>query len=44
MKNVLNEAAPTVVKLAEKAKKHPAVAEYIADDGNNRYTGLTILR
>ena len=43
LKSVFNEFAPTIVKLAEKAKKHQSVSEYIAADGNNRYTGLNIL-
>ena len=37
---VLSEVAPTVLKLAENAAKHPAVAEYLASDGHLAYTGM----
>ena len=42
MKSVLDDA-PTVLKFANNAEKHPIVAEYLAADGNLPYTGLNIL-
>jgi len=43
MKKVIATSAPTVLKLATKAKQHPAIAEYMAADGAKPYTGLNIL-
>ena len=37
---MLSEFAPTVLKLADNASEHPAVAEYLAADGHLAYTGM----
>ena len=42
-KKSLEEHAPTVVKFAKKAMKHPAVAEYIAAEGANPFLGINTL-
>ena len=42
-KKLLAESAPTVVKLARKAMKHPKVAEYMAEEGDKPFFGINTL-
>ena len=39
-KKIFAESSPTVLKIAENAIKHPIVAKYIKDEGNDEFLGV----
>merc|ERR1712212_127816 len=42
LKSILPKHGPTILKIANEAEKHPAVADYLRSDGSKKYTGLNI--
>ena len=42
-KKLLAESGPTVLKVAQKAMKHPKVAQYMAEEGNKPFFGINTL-